>query len=272
MGDVVDIRGAPVRNPTIDVAQLKNQTVKLKAGLIAPAKEHFETEIAADHTSEPIKNMEDIDRICDYLRKRRRWRDYMLFVVGINFGLRVSDLTQLRFCNLINDNLTFKDTFPVFEQKTRNTRKRKKNRYITINRAVIDAVTLYLEHTPDVSLSDYMFRSQSPNGSNLNKPITRCSVDVMLKGLAKELNLTMKVSTHTLRKTFAYHQMVMSHNDPRKLALLSKMLGHSSLGVTMEYIGITGEEIEEAYRNLNLGSAEHNYMNSDIIESELLAV
>ena len=43
MGDVVDIRGAPVRDSTIDVAQLKNQTVKLKAGLIAPAKEHFET-------------------------------------------------------------------------------------------------------------------------------------------------------------------------------------------------------------------------------------
>ena len=272
MGDVVDIRGAPIQQQSINVQALKAQTVRLQAGLIAPAKEHFETEIAPDHTSEPIKSLDDIDRVCDYLKKRKRWRDYMLFVVGINFGLRVSDLIQLRFSNLINDNLTFKDTFPVFEQKTRNTRKRKKNRYITVNQAVIEAVTLYLEHTPGISLSDYMFRSQSHNGGNQNKPITRCAVDVMLKGIANDLGLNIKMSTHTMRKTFAYHQMVMSNNDARKLALLSKMLGHSSLGVTMDYIGITGEEIEEAYRNLNLGSVEHNYMNSDIIERDLIAV
>ena len=272
MGDVVDIRGAPVSPQAINVQTLKAQTVKLQAGLIAPAKEHFDTELAPEHTSEPIKNMEDIDRICDYLKKRKRWRDYMLFVVGINFGLRVSDLIKLRFSNLINDNLTFKDTFPVFEIKTRNTRKQRRNRYITINSAVIEAVTVYLEHTPDVSLSDYMFRSSSNNGGNKNLPMHRNSVDRILKGIANDLGLNIQMSTHTLRKTFAYHQMVMSNNDPRKLLLLSKILGHSSIGVTMEYIGITGEEIEEAYRNLNLGSAEHNYMNSDIIERDLVAV
>ena len=271
MGDVVDIRGAPIPQ-AINVQQLKVQTAKLQAGLIAPAKEHFDTELAPDHTSEPIKNMDDIDRICDYLKKRRRWRDYMLFVVGINFGLRVSDLVQLRFSNLINDNLTFKDTFPVFETKTRHTRKQKKNRYLTVNTAVIEAVTIYLEHTPGVSLSDYMFRSEANNGGNLNRPMHRNSVDRILKGIAQDLNMNIQMSTHTLRKTFAYHQMVMSNNDPRKLLLLSKMMGHSSLAITMDYIGITGEEIEEAYRNLNLGSTTHNYMNSDICESDLLAV
>lgn len=268
MGDVVEFHGtAP-----INVSELKAQTVRLQAGLISPARERIDTELAPEHTSEPIKSMEDIDRICDYLKKRKRWRDYMLFVVGINFGLRVSDLIQLRFSNLINDNLTFKDTFPVFEKKTRNTRRRKKNRYITINSAVIEAVTVYLEHTPDVSLSDYMFRSNSHNSLGKNKPITRCSVDLILKGISADLNLNMKISTHTLRKTFAYHQMVMSNNDPRKLLLLSKMLGHSSIGITMDYIGITGDEIEEAYRNLNLGSAKHNYLNSDIMELDMAAV
>ncbi len=265
MGEVVSF-------PGIDVSLLKQNTRRLESGLIAPAKERVETELAPEHTAEPIKSMDDIDKICDYLQKRKRWRDYMLFVVGINFGLRVSDLVQLRFSNLINDNLTFKDTFPVFEKKTRNTRKRKKNRYLTVNSAVIEAVTLYLEHTPGVSLSDYMFRSDSNNGSSVNRPMHRNSVDRILKGIGDDLRLNMKISTHTLRKTFAYHQMVMSNNDPRKLLLLSKMLGHSSVGVTMDYIGITGEEIEEAYRNLNLGSRTHNYLNSDIIERELLAV
>lgn len=271
MGEIVDITGAPVYQ-TIDAKVLRKQSTKLQAGLIAPAKERVETELAPEHTSEPIKDMDDIMRISEYLIQRKRYRDNMLFIVGINFGLRVSDLVQLRFSNLINDNLTFKDSFPVFEKKTRNTRKQKRNRYITINTAVIEAVTLYLENTPGVSLSDYMFRSESNRGGDLNNPMHRNSVDRILKGIADDLDLNIHVSTHTLRKTFAYHQMVMSNNDPRKLLLLSKMMGHSSVAITMDYIGITGEEIEEAYRSLNLGSAAHNYLNSNIGEREILAV
>lgn len=244
---------------------------KLKAGLIAPAIEDVNVELAPEHTSEPIKNMDDIMRISKYLIDNKRYRDNMLFIVGINFGLRVSDLRMLRFSNLINNNCTFKDSFPVFEQKTRNTRKHKKNRYITINTAVIEAVTLYLENTPNVKLSDYLFRSESNRGGNTNEPIHRNSVDRILKGVADDLDLSIKMSTHTLRKTWAYHQMVMSNNDNRKLLLLSKMMGHSSVTITLDYIGITNEEIEEAYRNLNLGSVNYNYLNSSFGESaELL--
>jgi hypothetical protein len=61
----------------------------------------------------------------------------------------------------------------------------------------------------------------------------------------------------------------MSNNDPRKLMLLQKMLNHSSPVQTLDYIGITGEEIERAYKQLNLGSAEHNYLvDSTIVEYE----
>lgn len=63
----------------------------------------------------------------------------------------------------------------------------------------------------------------------------------------------------------------MSHNDPRKLLLLQKMLGHSSSAQTLDYIGITAEEMDEAYRNLNLGSIKHNYLiNCDIVEDECI--
>jgi len=61
----------------------------------------------------------------------------------------------------------------------------------------------------------------------------------------------------------------MSHNDSRKLLLLQKMLGHSSPAQTLDYIGITSEEIDEAYKKLNLGSASSNYLvDSDILEKE----
>lgn len=255
------------RNKRIDINKLKSNTIKLDAGLIAPAKEEVYTELAQEHAAEPIKSMDDIFKISQFLIQNSRYRDNMLFIVGINFGLRVSDLRMLRFSNLINDNLTFKDSFAVFEKKTRNTRKRKKNRYITINHAVIECVTLYLEHTEGVSLSDYLFRSESNRGKNKNAPLSPQSIDRILKGIAKDLDLNIRISTHTLRKTFCYHQMVMSHNDSRKLLLLQKMLNHSSPAQTLDYIGITEEEIDKAYKELNLGSKDHNYLvDSNIYE------
>lgn len=261
------------RNNTINVAAIQQNTRRLQAGLIAPATEDTSSVLAPEHTSEPIKSMDDIIRVSKYLIANKRFRDNMLFIVGINFGLRVSDLRMLRFSNLIVSNngvQMFRDSFPIFEQKTRKTRKHKRNRYITINTAVQDAVILYLENTPNVTLSDYMFRSESNNGRSNNTPISRKAIDMILKGIAADMDMNIHMSTHTLRKTFAYHQMLMSHNDPRKLLLLQKMMGHSSAAQTLDYIGITGEEIEEAYRSLNLGSTTCNYLiDGSVIEMDI---
>ena len=98
------------------------------------------------------------------------------------------------------------------------------------------------------------------------------SVDRILKEIGDTLHLDCKMATHSLRKTFCYHQMLMSNNDPRKLLLLQKILGHSSAAQTLDYIGITGEEIEEAYKSLNLGSRKHYLVDSVIAESSLYPV
>lgn len=244
---------------------------KLASGLISPATEDTHCELAPEHAAEPIKSMDDIFSISEYLIEKGRYRDNMLFIVGINFGLRVSDLRMLRFSNLINENCTFRDSFPVFEKKTRNTRKRKKNRYITINNAVIDAVTLYLQHTPNVCMSDYMFRSESNHGGNINEPLSVKSIDRILKGIARDLDLNTKMSTHTLRKTFCYWMMVYGQNDTRRLLLLQKMLNHASPAQTLDYIGLSGEEISDAYKALNLGQKSYNraaLFDSYIYESE----
>lgn len=245
---------------SIDLGTLKRSGRKLTAGLIAPPVEEVEQELATEHAAEPIKRMEDIVSISQWLIQEKRFRDNMLFIVGINFGLRVSDLLTLRFSNLINEDCTFKTRFPILEKKTKNTRAHKRNRYITINKAVIEAVTLYLENTTDVRLSDYMFKSESNHGGNRNQPLHRATVDRILKGIASDLGLGVKMSTHTLRKTFGYHQMVAGGNDPRRLLLLQKIFGHATSAQTLDYIGITSEEIDEAYQRLNLGSTTCNYL------------
>lgn len=105
----------------------------LADGMIQPAEKPIHIETANEHTAEPIKSIEDINRISQYLLNNQRYRDNMLFIVGINFGLRISDLLQLRFSQLINEDYSFKTTFPILEKKTKNTRKVQRNRYISIN-------------------------------------------------------------------------------------------------------------------------------------------
>lgn len=275
MGNIISINFNDLKNCNeqkfIDHQKIESSRRRLEYGVIQPAEEQVQIEIANEHTSEPIKSLDDINRISRYLIDNSRYRDNMLFIVGINFGLRISDLLQLRFTQLINDDFSFKTTFPILEKKTRNTRKVQRNRYISINDAVMDAVTLYLKHT-HCKLDDYLFRSESNRGSNQNKPMSRMSADRILKGIANDLSLENKMATHSLRKTFAYHQMVMSNNDPRKLLLLQKMFGHSSAAQTLDYIGITGEEIEDAYMKLNLGSQKHYLIDSCIEEGTLLPI
>ena len=273
MGKVINVdftaRSADANaDAVIDVKAVAQSRRLLQAGLIAPAVEDTSYEVAGEHASEPIKNVDDIYAVSKWFITRGRYRDNMLFIVGINFGLRVSDLLTLRFSHLIDEQFRFKTTFPILEKKTRNTRKVKRNRYITINDAVVDAVTLYLENTPGVKLSDFMFRGESNRcGKDNNKAMSRKAADRILKEVGEALGRGIHIATHTLRKTFAYHQMVMSNNDPRKLLLLQKMFGHSTSAQTLDYIGITGEEIEEAYMQLNLGWRRSlRLMDSTIVE------
>ena len=256
---------------------------KLKASckdIILPQKEEVDNKVLApDHAAQPIKSAKDIIRISQYFLDSGKYRDNMLFIVGINFGLRISDILELRFCDLINPDFTFKDYVTIFEKKTRTTRKKPKNRIITINSCVRDAIITYLSNTPEVSLSDYMFTNESRNKkytlqqrnevsgkNNLSTPMTHQAVDLIIKNATKAIGLQGNYATHTLRKTFAYHYMLQNHNDARALELLQKMFGHSSIRQTLTYIGITDEEIEEAY--LNLG----NYYDNILINSSIKQV
>ena len=268
MGTIIHVNfGGSPKQDSIDVTRVAASKRKLQDGLIAAAASEHHTELAQEHASEPIKDIDEINRISEYLVSQERYRDNMLFIVGINFGLRVSDLIQLTFGHLIDSDFTFKTSFPILEKKTKKTRKVQKNRYITINDAVMDAVTLYLEYHPS-KLDDYLFRSESNNGRSVNKPISRATVDVILKGIASDLGIKSKVATHTLRKTFGYHQMMMSGNSQRKLLILQKMFGHSSATQTLDYIGITMEEIAESYMNLTLGSQQCYQRFNAIAESD----
>lgn len=265
MGTIVNF---PVSGNTINLNILARSMETNLQNYIIPSDSSSITPIESvqEHDSEPIKSVEDIERISQWFIEHNRYRDNMLWIVGINFGLRVSDLLRLRLCDLIDENYHFKSSFSLLEKKTANTRKVRKNRYITINQAVMEAVILYLQHVPS-KMDDYLFRSESNRGSNLNQPLHRNSVERILKEVKEALGLPQRIATHTMRKTFGYHQMIMGGNDQRRLLLLQKMFGHSSAMQTLTYIGITHEEIDEAYQGLNLGSKDCYSKMSRIVES-----
>lgn len=79
------------------------------------------------------------------------------------------------------------------------------------------------------------------------KALTRVQAYRILNGAAREVGLE-KIGTHTLRKTFWYHMYKRTGN----LALVQKLLNHSSSGDTLRYIGIEQEDMDEAYLRLNL--------------------
>ena len=192
--------------------------------------------------AEPIRSLEDIKRIQNYFLNKEKYRDFMMFTVGISVGLRISDLLSLRFSDVMYDDYTFKPYIDIVEQKTdKETHTALDDCVIT--KSVRDAIELYmcsLEHKPD--MNDYLFPSQK--GNNLD---TR-SAHKILKQMSRDLELPYNVGTHSLRKTLGYWTIKLNPNNNNALIGLQAMYHHSSERTTLGYTGITKDETR-AFRN-----------------------
>lgn len=210
----------------------------------------FEEEVPEKkkEAAEPIKSLDDIQYISQYLIQNGRYRDNLLFVAGINFGLRCGDLLKLKVGHILTeDGTAYRDKIVIREQKT------KKIREAYLNDAICDAADLYFGDAGTVDLNDYLFKSQCNRVKSKGTPMTVRSVERLLKTIINdECGLDVHASTHTLRKTFSYHILMNAPDRTRAVEFLMKILGHSSPSVTLAYAGITKEEIEQSYKNLNL--------------------
>lgn len=212
------------------------------------------------HSADPIKDPDDLNRISEHLIATGRYRDNLLFVAGINFGLRCIDLVSLKIGHLVYWDEARRQLFPnrcftIIEQKTQ------RRRTLYINEAVARATALYLHQLASrnsshaIDLNSYVFRSQS-NRSTSNSPMSVRSVERILKELInEELGIDIHASTHCLRKTFGYHMAMSAPDRSRAVSFLQQIFGHSSASYTLLYIGITDEEIEASYNRLNLAQA-----------------
>lgn len=134
--------------------------------------------IAKANTVDPLKNKKDIQKIKQYLKGKDNKRDYMLFVVGINVGLRVGDLLKLKIKDVIDNNGNFKDKIVITEEKTDKTRNLK------LNDSVKESIKLYLDSLKSYDMDDYLFKSRKGN-----KPLRVDSTHKIIKNTLRELNI-----------------------------------------------------------------------------------
>ncbi|EFI32752.1 integrase family protein [Desulfonatronospira thiodismutans ASO3-1] len=175
-------------------------------------------------TVEPIRSQEDIKSIKKLLSGNPR--DYLLFTMGINNGLRIGDLLQLKVRDV--QGVKPGDTIRVKEQKTG------KPNVLVINKATHKALQTYLSQTL-AEPEDFLFKSQKGN-----TPLTVSYANRLIKLWCKTINLRGNYGTHTLRKTFGYIQRV---HYGVGYELLCKRFNHSSPAVTMRYLGIEDKEV-----------------------------
>ena len=178
---------------------------------------------------EPVRSKQQIENIKRYL-KLNNLRDYLLFVLGINSGLRISDLLLLTL-----EDVKERDRIILREKKTGKTKD------FPLSDTCKKAIQEFLGSTR-IS-SGWLFKSKKGNN-----PITRIQAYRIINSAARAVGIKDAIGTHTLRKTFGY----WAYKKGVDVTKIQKLLNHSAPSVTLAYIGITKDELDNVYINLNL--------------------
>lgn len=182
-----------------------------------------------------IKDLQTIDRIRDLLNKHYNDLYADIWVFGINVALRISDIVPIKYTDIQNTPDGW--IAELVEQKT------KKRRIVNLNKRAMHIIEERRKLYPD---DIYLFQPHATN-TQTPKPICRKTVASAFKDIGTIVD--QRLGTHSMRKTRGYH-LYKKTND---LALVQKVLNHSSSAQTLRYIGINPEDVASSYHSLELG-------------------
>lgn len=177
---------------------------------------------------EPLRDPALVEDVANYL-KNKNPRNYIMFILGIYTGLRISDILKLKIRDVQN-----KKYINIREKKTG------KQKALEINPTLKKALNNYCQ---DKDPDDYLIKSRV----NYNKPIHRSTAYKILNEAAQQFNIE-AFGTHTLRKTFGYH----FYKQTKDVVILQEIFNHSHPSVTLRYIGIKQETANEAIRKFKI--------------------
>lgn len=183
----------------------------------------------------------DYQKVISYLIQKKNKRNLAIFITASCFGMRITDVLNLKWKYIINEQGYIKQSMTIQESK------RRKVREITFPQIFIQTIQLYIkslkEQNKNFTLNDYMFPSQK----RYTQPMDVSNTCKLFKKIFKEAGCdpTYNYCTHTMRKT----KGSFLYNQGYDLLQISKLLGHSNTQETMQYIGITKKDIEKMYTN-----------------------
>lgn len=190
---------------------------------------------------DPIKDIKSINKIKEILRRQSQ-RDLLLFVLGINTGIRVSDLLSLRISD-VSDGKEIKEFIYIDDlnhgAEPKNSHEQKA--YFLNNSVKKELRKYFSQH--DFTECDFLFKSKKNN-----QPITRQQAYRIINSAAKEAGIQGKVGTHTLRKTFGYH----AYRKGIAISIIMSIYNHHSSAETMRYLGIERGEKQLTKVDVNL--------------------
>lgn len=174
----------------------------------------------------PIESDEKLAQIKEELKKKGTM-PLLLWTFGVNTSLRISDILPIQVKDVMGDKLYLK------EKKTG------KRQEIALNKGITDILEGYIKN---MQLDDYLFKGRQGG----NKPITRQRASQIIKEAVKAVGLNpSRISCHSMRKSRA----LRIYNQTGDIALVMKMLNHSSQAVSLRYLGIEQNMLDE----VNLG-------------------
>ena len=138
-----------------------------------------------------------------------------------NLGLRISDILKLRLCDIVMDGDRYR--LEIVEQKTG------KRRIFTVPLVIQQYIENYCLRN-NIRRDELMF------------PLTERAIQKQLKIVCDYLDFE-GISTHSFRKWYATE---IYKNNGYDIALVQRLLQHSSSATTQRYIGIEPQRIEAA--------------------------
>ncbi|SIS41842.1 Phage integrase family protein [Thalassolituus maritimus] len=184
---------------------------------------------------QPIRSFEAIAAIRAHLYGHPR--NLCLFTLGINTAYRASELLSLTVGQV--DHLKAGDILDIKQQKTNEYR------MAVLNTVAVDAIQSWLTLHPCRSTATApLFLSQRGRRS-----LSVSAVNRLVKSWCRETGLSGNFGSHSLRKTWGYHQRI--HNNAN-VALLMRAFGHATEAQTLDYLCILPDEIKALYLGLEL--------------------
>ena len=182
---------------------------------------------------EPIKDKKVVEEVEKYVAKQSL-RNQLIWVFGCNTGLRISDILGLNV-----EDVDGKSFIEIREKKTGKCKR------FPLNNKLQRLIKEYLVErakTYSVTGDNPLFIGKK------HHRLDRSQVYRFINDACKALDIAVNVGCHTMRKNFGLHFYKQYNN----IALLQKIFQHSAPSITLRYIGITQEEIDESYMNFEL--------------------